>query len=123
MAADAGSVTIEAAIGVAALVGVLLLVLAGMAAVLVQVRCVDAAGEAARLAARDDVVAARRAAAALLPDGAEVAVEVRDDVVVVRVRVPPLGSALPGLRVGADATAAREGGAAAVAGPESGEPP
>jgi uncharacterized iron-regulated membrane protein len=115
-------VTIEAAIGVAALVGVLLLVLAGMAAVLVQVRCVDAAGEAARLAARDDVAGARRTAA-LLPGDAEVAVEVRDEVVVVRVRAPPLGSALPGLRVGAEATAAREGGVAAVAAPEAGDPP
>ncbi|MGH3563546.1 MAG: TadE family type IV pilus minor pilin, partial [Mycobacterium sp.] len=44
----------EAALGLAALVAVLVLCLAGVTAVSMQVRCVDAAREAARLAARGD---------------------------------------------------------------------
>lgn len=115
--------TVEAALGVASLVMALLLVLAAMSAVLVQLRCVDAASEAARLAARDDPDAARRAGTALLPGGAEVVLEIRDEVVVARVRAPLLGSALPGLRVGAEATAAREPGATVVEGPAPGDPP
>jgi Flp pilus assembly protein TadG len=49
-----GASTVEAAIAIAALVVVLVLCLAGVSAVLMQVRCVDAAREAARLAARGD---------------------------------------------------------------------
>jgi hypothetical protein len=79
-----------------------------MGAVVQQLRCVDAAGETARLAARGDPEDARRAAARLLPGGAEVTVEVRGDDVVARVRAAPLGSALPGLHAGAEAVAARE---------------
>ena len=44
----------EAAFGVAVLVVVLTLCLAGIAAMSMQVRCIDAAREAARLAARGD---------------------------------------------------------------------
>lgn len=87
---------------------VLGVVLAAMGAVVLQLRCVDAATEAARLAARGDADGARRAAERLLPGGAEVAVDVRGDDVVARVRAVPLGSALPGVRVGAEATASRE---------------
>lgn len=105
---DAGSVTVEAAFAVGTLVVVLALALAAMGAVVLQLRGVDAATEAARLAARGDPEGARRAAARLLPEGAEVTVEVRGDDVVARVRAAPLGSALPGLRVGAEALAARE---------------
>ncbi|MEJ2886460.1 TadE family type IV pilus minor pilin [Actinomycetospora aeridis] len=100
--------TVEAAFAVGTLVVVLAVVLAAMGAVVLQLRCVDAAIEAARLGARGDVDGARRAAERLLPAGAEVGVEVRGDDVVVHVRAAPLGSALPGLRVGAEALAARE---------------
>lgn len=79
-----------------------------MSAVVLQLRCVDAATEASRLAARGDLDGARSAAAALLPVGTEVAVEVRGEDVVARVRAAPLGSALPGLRVVAESRAARE---------------
>jgi hypothetical protein len=87
---------------------VLAVVLAAMGAVVLQLRCTDAATEAARLASRGDPDGARRAAARLVPDGSEVTVEVRGDDVVARVRAAPLGSALPGVRVGADVVAARE---------------
>ncbi|MDL5154490.1 TadE family type IV pilus minor pilin [Actinomycetospora termitidis] len=105
--------TVEAAIALGALVLVFAVVLGGLGAVLARIRCVDAAGEAARRASRDDLVGAR-ALAEGLPQGTEVDVAVEGDVVRVRVRVPPLGGALPGFRVSADAVAARE---PAVAGP------
>ena len=54
LADDAGATTVEAAFGVATLVAVLMLCLAGITAVAQQVRCIDAAREAARLAARGD---------------------------------------------------------------------
>ncbi|GAA4911240.1 hypothetical protein EV188_10371 [Actinomycetospora succinea] len=100
--------TVEAAFAVGTLVVVLGIVLAAMGAVVLQLRCLDAATEAARLAARGDAEGARRAAEQLLPGGSEVGVDVRGDDVVVRVRAVPLGSALPGLRIGAEASAARE---------------
>ncbi|GAA4875842.1 hypothetical protein GCM10023203_27580 [Actinomycetospora straminea] len=87
---------------------VLAVVLAAMGAVVLQLRCVDAATEAARFGARGDLDGARRAAARLLPDGSEVTVDVAGDDVVARVRAAPLGSALPGVRVGAEALAGRE---------------
>ena len=101
------------------LVVVLALVLAAMGAMVLQLRCVDAATEAARLAARGDPEGARRAAVGLGPEGAEVTVEVRVDDVVARVRAAPLGSALPGVRVAAEAAASREPASVApVEGPD-----
>ena len=107
------------------LVVVLAVVLSAMGAMVLQLRCVDAATEAARLAARGDTEGARLAAARLVPGGAgsdvEVTVEVRGDDVVARVRAAPLGSALPGVRVAAEAAASRE--PASVAPVEGPEPP
>ena len=110
-------VTVEAAVALGSLAAVLVIVLAATAAMVTQIRCVDAAAEAARLASRGDDDGARRAAARLLPAGTEVAVEAAGDDVRVRVRAPPLGSALPGLRIGAESVAAREPD---VAGPAPG---
>lgn len=62
----------EAALGIAALVVVLVLCLASVSAVSMQVRCVDAAREAARLAARGDERSAVAAARRLAPGGARV---------------------------------------------------
>jgi hypothetical protein len=104
---DRGMVTVEAAVAIGSLVAVLAVVLAAVGAVVAQVRCVDAAGEAARRASRDDVAGAE-ALAGELPSGTEVRVESEGDLVHVVVRVPPLGGALPGLRVTAEAVAARE---------------
>ena len=64
----------EAALAVAALVAVLVVCLAGLTAVSMQVRCVDAAREAARLAARGDQRSALAAAAQIAPAGAVVQV-------------------------------------------------
>ncbi|WP_018332829.1 TadE family type IV pilus minor pilin [Actinomycetospora chiangmaiensis] len=105
--------TVEAAIALGALVLVFAVVLAGLGAVVARIRCVDAAGDGARRAARDDAVAARDLAVGL-PAGTEVTVTVEGDTVRVRVAVPPLGGALRGLHVTAEAVAARE---PSVAGP------
>jgi hypothetical protein len=105
-------VTAELAVGLPALV---LLLLAGLTAVLVvltKLECVDAAREAARAAARGDsgVTAGGRVA----PRGATVSVGPDGDLVRVTVRaaVRPLGSHLPGFSVSATAVALPEPGVA-----------
>ncbi|MCD2193561.1 hypothetical protein LQ327_09215 [Actinomycetospora endophytica] len=108
-------VTVEAAIAIGSLVAVLAVVLAAVGAVVAQIRCVDAAGEAARRASRDDTLGAE-ALARDLPAGTEVHVEPEGGLVRVVVRVPPLGGALPGLRLAAEAVAAREPAVAAPTG-------
>ena len=106
---DRGGVTVEAAFAVAALVAVAVLGIGGLAAVSMQVRCIDAAREAARLAARGDDRAAVETARRTGPDGATVEVRRDGGRIVARVRAPaPL---LPGVTVGAEAVAAPEPGA------------
>ncbi|MGX7825742.1 TadE family type IV pilus minor pilin [Actinokineospora sp. 24-640] len=107
---DRGAVTVEAALAVATLAFVLVLVLAGGSAAIDQIRCVDAAREAARQAARGDPERARSAAEHLAPAGAEVRITYTDDTVVVHVEAPA-ARVLPGLRLRADAHAALEPGA------------
>jgi hypothetical protein len=98
---------VEAALAIASLVAVLLLCTAGISAVALQVRCVDAAREAARLAARGDRSAS--AAAGLLgPTGA--AVELRRDGDYIVARVSGRSSILPGVVIVGRAVAAVEPG-------------
>jgi Flp pilus assembly protein TadG len=102
---------------------VLLLVLAGaVAAVTVvgaQLRCVDAAREGARAAARgDDVATARELALQAAPDGMAVAIT-RDGVdvrVVVAGRVPVLGPVPLDVEVSAEAVARLEPGVTGTTG-------
>ena len=96
---------------------VLLLVLAAAVAAVVvvgsQLRCVDAAREAARAAARGDASAeVRRVAAEAAPEGATTAVAARGDTVTVTVTAPvrPLGPVLLRVHVTASATAELEPG-------------
>ncbi len=92
------------------------LALAWMIAVgVAQVRCLDAAREAARLVARGDGAgAAVDVATAVAPSGARVSIDETGAAVTVRVTarltppIPVLGPALT-VPVGADATAALEG--------------
>lgn len=105
---DRGAVTVEAAIAVVVLVLVLGLVLAGGAAAVDQIRCVDAAREAARLAARGDPGRARSAAAGIAPAGADIRIGYAGDAVDVRVAV---AGPLPGIHLSADARAVLEPGA------------
>ncbi|HLL64706.1 MAG TPA: TadE family type IV pilus minor pilin [Micromonosporaceae bacterium] len=108
--ADRGSVTAELAAALPAIILLLLAALTGVAAVGVQLRCVDAAAQAARTEARGgDGAAAGRLAA---PPGAVVTVEGAGDTVraSVQASVRPFGRRLPGFPVRAVAVAMREPG-------------
>ena len=96
----------EAAFGVAILVAVLMLCLAGIAAVSMQVRCIDAAREAARLAARGDERSAIAAAREVAPGGAVVQLH-RDGGFVVAT-VVARSNLLPLLHIAATGVAAIE---------------
>jgi hypothetical protein len=82
--------------------------LAGASAMAVQLRCVDSAREAARLASRGDERAAVEAARRVGPRGAQLELRRDGDFVVARVSASPA----PWLRVriAAEAVAAREPG-------------
>ena len=109
---ERGSATAELAAALPILVVLLLAGLTGVDATLAKLRCVDAAREAARVAARGE--SGDEAARRLAPDGATISVRVEGDVVraVVRVRVRPLGPRLPDFVVGAESVAAIEPGGA-----------
>lgn len=104
-----GSVTVEAAVALSAIVLLLALCLAGVGCLVAAVRVTDAAGEAARLAARGDPDSARAAVVRLAPAGSVLSLTGRD-LVTAAVSAPPLGGLLPGVHIGAKAVAAREPG-------------
>ncbi len=104
--------TVETAIVLPLLMLVLAGCLAGIACAAQQIRCIDAAREAARLAGRGDLDGAR-AAAGRLAGAAAVDIDVGDRQVTVSVSAAPLGSLLPGLRIGATSVAAVEGASVA----------
>ena len=89
----------------------LVLSLAGIGCLIAAVRVTDAAGEAARLAARGDEAAARSAVQQLAPAGSTLSLT-GGDRVTAHVLAPPLGGLLPGIQVSATAVAAREIGEA-----------
>jgi Flp pilus assembly protein TadG len=116
---EVGMVTAETAV----VLPVLLLVLAGaVAAVTVvgaQLRCVDAAREGARAAARGEPVAVvEELVARAAPDGASTTVSVGAEEVRVRVsaRIAPLGPVPLAITVVAEAVAMREPGVPEEAG-------
>ena len=117
---ERGSVTVEAALVLPALIVVLVLCLAGIGGISAQLRCADAAASAARLAARGDTDGAHAAATLLAPDGATVEVSLEGDRVRVRVAVRPLGAILPSLQVQAVVVAIREPESAGGAGVDAG---
>jgi len=98
---------VEAALAVTSLVAVLILCLAGLTAIAMQVRCLDAAREVARLAARGDgaTVAGARDIA---PAGA--AVDVRRDGGYIVARVSARSPVLPGIVIVGEAVSAAEPG-------------
>jgi Flp pilus assembly protein TadG len=106
---DRGAVTVEAAIALSALTLVFGLVLAGVVAMTGQLRCSDAAREAARLIARGDRPLADQAVAQILP-GARVQVDVTGDEVTVDVTAEPVGGLLPGVHLHGHAYALLEPG-------------
>jgi hypothetical protein len=87
---------------------VLISCVSGLTAVSMQVRCVDAAREAARLAARGDDASASGAAQGIAPDGAAVQLWRDGDFVVARVTAK--SALLPGVTIAAEAVAAAEPG-------------
>jgi Flp pilus assembly protein TadG len=109
---DRGAVTVEAALALCSLVAVLALMLAAVSAVAAQLRCVDAAREAARLTARGEPDRAEQLARRIAPRGATIAVTVNGDDVLARVSANPVAGLLPGLEVGAEAAAVMEPGEA-----------
>ena len=91
---------------IAALVVGLVLCLAGLAALSMQVRCVDAAREAARLAARGDDRSAVEAAQRIAPPAARIQVRRDGDFLVATVVAH--SKLLPTLDIAAKAVAAAE---------------
>jgi hypothetical protein len=89
-------------------VAVLVLCLAGIAAVSMQMRCVDAAREAARLSARGDPRAAVEVARRIAPSGAQVQVHRDGDLLVATVVAH--SKLLPQLEIAARAVSAAEPG-------------
>ena len=105
---DRGAVTVEAALALCSLVAVLAVILAAVSAVAAQLRCVDAAREAARLTARGEQDRAQQFARRIAPRGATVTVTVDGDEVLARVSANPAAGLLPGIKVGAEAVAVME---------------
>jgi hypothetical protein len=87
---------------------VLVVCAAGLTAVAMQVRCIDAAREAARLAARGDETSAAAAARGVGPTGATL--QLRRDGGFVVATVSGHSRLLPGVTIRADAVAAAEPG-------------
>ncbi|MGQ0841581.1 TadE family type IV pilus minor pilin [Actinokineospora sp.] len=115
-ASDRGAVTVEAAIALCGLTLVLALAIGGLSAVVDQIRCVDAAREAARLVARGEPDRAHVVAGEIAPRGAEIRIRRTGDTVSVEVSAVPVGGLLPGVRLRADAHAVAEPGAVAEGG-------
>lgn len=105
---DRGAVTVEAALALGTLVVFLALALGALAAVTDSLRCVDAARELARLAARGEPERGRSVAARLAPAGARLDLTRDGDTVSADVSATLL-SPLP-LRIGGRAIAAVEPG-------------
>lgn len=104
--AEDGIATVEAAFAILGLVATLVVCAAGLTSVSMQIRCVDAAREAARLAARGDEPAAVRVAREVAPAGAQVLLHRRGEFVVAT--VTSKSTLLPGVSITADSVAAAE---------------
>ena len=97
--------TVEAAFAIASIVAVIVVCIGAIVSVTMHIGCVDAAREAARLAARGDVARAVSVGERVAPDGARVTVTEDGEFFVARVEVD---SPLPGLTLSAEAGAAAE---------------
>jgi hypothetical protein len=109
-AGDRGAVTVEAALALCSLAVFLAVAVGAIAAVAGSIRCVDAARELARLAARGEPDRGRAVASELAPPGARLTLGVEGDLVVAEVTAE-LVEPLP-VRIGGRAVAALEPGAA-----------
>lgn len=107
-------VTVETAIALTAFLTVLALALGTISAAIDQLRCTDAAREAARLTARGDPKA-KPTAERIAPDGAAVEIRTTGEEIHVSVTAAPLSGLIPGIHVKAEAYAISE--------PTTGAPP
>ncbi|WP_233160417.1 TadE family type IV pilus minor pilin [Actinophytocola xanthii] len=107
--------TVETAVALAGFVTVLALALGAISAAVDQLRCTDAAREAARLTARGDSDGAAAAARRIAPRGATVDISTEGEEIHVIVHAAPVAGLVPGLRVRAEAFAIGE--------PTPGSPP
>ncbi|GLY68611.1 TadE family type IV pilus minor pilin [Amycolatopsis taiwanensis] len=96
---DRGAVTVEAAIALSALTLVFALLLAGTVTMTDQLRCADAAREAARLISRGEPRLAEEAVARIAPQGAQLSVNTEGDNVMVQVRANAVAGLLPGVNL------------------------
>jgi hypothetical protein len=106
---DRGAVTVEAALALCSLAVFLAVAVGALSAAGGSIRCVDAARELARLAARGEAERGRAVATQLAPSGARLALRADGDLVVAEVTANVLHP-LP-LRIGSRAVAALEPGA------------
>lgn len=109
-ARDEGSVTVEAALGLAGLTVVTVLLVAALTLLTGQLRCTDAAREAARLLARGEPQEAAAAVHEIAPPDASLAIEQTGDVIEVEVAAHPAGGLLPAVHLKATAYALAEPG-------------
>jgi Flp pilus assembly protein TadG len=105
---DEGSVTVEAALGLAGLTVVTVLLVAGLTVLTSQLRCTDAAREAARLLARGQPHEAAAAVHQIAPAGANLSVQQTGDAISVQVTARPAGGLLPAIQLDATAYAVAE---------------
>lgn len=113
--------TVEAALGICSVAAVLVLALMALGAVIGQLRCTDAAIEAARLTARGERGRAVEAVSSIAPAAASLDVTVRGDRITTEVRSPPIGRLPPGQWLAAEAFAVAEPGTVPLPG-EGGSP-
>ncbi|KFZ84041.1 hypothetical protein ED92_09085 [Amycolatopsis sp. MJM2582] len=108
--ADHGSVTVEAALGIGALTFLSALLFTGIGVASDQLRCTDAAREAARLLARGQPARAEQAVREIAPSGARLDVVREGEAISVGVEAEPVGGLLPGIRLHSRAFAIAEPG-------------
>lgn len=107
---DRGAVTVEGAIALCSMLVLFGVVIAGVSAMAAQLRCTDAAGEAARLLVRGERSLAEEVVRRLAPKGATFAARDDGQGVTVAVEAPALGGVLPGIAIKAEAYAELEPG-------------
>ncbi|WET79151.1 TadE family type IV pilus minor pilin [Amycolatopsis sp. QT-25] len=107
---DRGSVTVEAALGIGVLTFVSVLLFAGIGVATDQLRCTDAAREAARLLARGQPARAEQAVREIAPRGARLDVVREGDTISAGVEAAPAAGLLPGIRLSSRAFAIAEPG-------------
>ncbi len=111
---DEGAVTVEAALGLAGLTVVTVLLVAGLTLLTSQLRCTDAAREAARLLARGQPHEAAAVVHQIAPAGANLDIDQAGDAITVKVSAHPAGGLLPAIDLNATAYAVAEPGTEAA---------